>query len=256
MPDQISSNDLSWLDWQNEIQVKWALNYFAAQASIAPPKQPSPVDFDKLRTWLEALPVNDSATLLLTKAKNAWRQQKHRKQKPGYKAYNFVLPTQVETTLKQLARLQRTNMTEALRNLIGEALVVEKHHQRELRALREKHKQAQERLTEKKNSAEQRVKALAKSRDDQADAARALVKEIGELLWQKVENELQITRALASPDERTALDELHAEELEKLKHRLPLQSRFDAFSSRPSQRAIPQRTIGSDRPTQPKTSSQ
>ncbi|EMK8930903.1 TPA: hypothetical protein ACKR1B_003367 [Pseudomonas aeruginosa] len=253
MPEQISSNDLSWLDWKNEIQVKWALNYFAAQASIIPPKQPSPVDFDKLRTSLEALPVNDSATLLLTKAKNAWRQQKHRKQKAGHKAYNFVLPTEVQATLKQLARMRKTNMTEALKELIGEAFEKEKHHQKELKALQEKHKQAQERLTEKKQNAERQVKKHSMSITDQTLAARALATEIKDLLWQKVENELQITRALASPDERAALDELHAEELEKLKLRLPLQSRFDAFSSRPSQRSMPLRTIGSDAPSQPRT---
>lgn len=259
MSDQISTINhswLNWLSWQDEKQMKWAVNYFTKKGFVYLRIWSPEASSTSLKSWLEERPNNAETELLLARAQNAWRQQKHRKQKPGHKAYNFVLPTEVQTTLKQLARMQRTNMTEALKNLIGEALEAEKHHKRELRALLEKHKQAQERLTEKKNNAEQQIKTYAKSIADHTHATKVLAAEVKELLWHKVEHTLGITRAAASPDERTALDELQTEELEKLKHRLPLNSRFDAFSSRPSQRATPQRTIGSDSPAQPKTSTE
>lgn len=254
MPEQISSNDLSWLDWKNEIQVKWALNHFSKKGFVV--MRPWAIEDapNSLRAWLEEKQSDAETKLLLAKAQNAWRQQKHRKQKAGHKAYNFVLPTEVQATLKKLARERKTNMTEALKELIGEAFEKEKHHQKELKALQEKHKQAQQRLTEKKKNAEQQVKKHAMSIADQTLAARALATEIKDLLWHKVENELQATRESASPGDRSALDELYTEELEKLKQRLPLQSRLDAFSSRPSQRAMPQRATGSDAPTEPKTS--
>ena len=247
MPDQISSIDLSWLDWQNEIQVKWALNYFSKKGFAFLRAWAIEDAQLSLKAWLEEKQT-DSQTLLLARAQNAWRQQKHRTQKPGYKAYNFVLPTKVQATLKQLARMQRTNMTEALKNLVEEALVVEKHYQKARKALERKHKQARDELTEKRKKAEQQVRTHARSIADHTLTVRALAAEIKDLLRQKVENELQITRESASPDELTALDELHAEELEKLKQRLPLQSRFDAFSSRPSQHVMPHRTAGSDSP--------
>jgi hypothetical protein len=256
MPEQISSNDLSWLDWKNEIQMKWALNHFSKKGFVV--MRPWAIEDapNSLRAWLEEKQSDAETELLLAKARNAWRQQKHRKQKAGHKAYNFVLPTEVQATLKQLARMRKTNMTEALKELIGEVFEEEKHHQRELRSLQEKHKQAQTRLTEKQKNAERQVKALAKSRGDHADTSRALAKEIRELLWHKVEQTLGNTRESVAPEDRTALDKRYAEELEKLKQRLPLQGRFDAFSSRPSQRATPHRTTRSESPPPQKSSSQ
>jgi len=264
MPITVSSDALKWLDWTSEKQMKWALNYFATKASITPPEQPSPADFAELRTWIEALPNNDSAKLLLTKAKNAWRQQKHRKQNFGFKAYNFVLPTEVQATLKKLARMQRTNMTEALKELIREALEAEKHHQKELKGLQNGHKQALEnlrrgqsearkRLIEQKKNAERQIKTYAKSLAELDRATKELADEIRGLLWHKVENETGISRQLASKDEYATLNELHAEELEKLNSRLRMQSVVDAFSNRPRQRPTQHRPPSYDSPQDPKT---
>lgn len=258
MTDQTTPNDLSWLNWENEKQMKWALNYFSKKGFVCLAAWSSKVSTDSLKAWLEERSGSADTELLLGKAKNAWRQQKNRKHNPGYKAYNFVLPTEVQATLKQLAGMQRTNMTEALKKLIGEAWVAEKHHQKELKVLREEHKQAlenlrrgqsetQKRLTEQKKKAEQQIKTYAKSKAAIEHTTKELAAEAKELLWHKVENELQITRESALPDERASMDELHTEELEKLRRRFKLQSGFDIFSDRPNQRAAPHRTPRSSR---------
>jgi DNA repair exonuclease SbcCD ATPase subunit len=253
MAETISSDALKWLDWENEKQMRWALRYFAAKVSRVSPALPTPEDFATVKAWIENLPNNDSAKLLLAKAKNAWRQQKHRKQNPGHKGYNFVLPTGVQATLKQLASKRGTNMTEALKELIGEALEAEKHHQKELKGLQNEHKQtlenlkrvqseAQKRLIEQKKNAERQIKTYAKSLAYFDRATKELANEIRELLWHKVENELGISRQSASQDQHATMDELHAEQLEKLNGRLKMQGGIDAFSNRPSQRSTQHRS--------------
>ncbi|MNF77015.1 hypothetical protein D3C84_591420 [compost metagenome] len=258
MSETVSSDALKWLDWTSDKQMKWALSYFSKKGFFGNLGAPEADPIDELKRYLERNLGSDESQLKLGKAKNAWRQQKHRKQNLGFKAYNFVLPTEVQATLKKLARMQRTNMTEALKGLIGEALEEEKHHQKELNALRDEHRktleklrqgqsEAQKRHSEQKKKAEQQIKAYAKSIADRDHAAKELASEIRELLWHKVETVLQITRAALPSDERTALDELHAEELDTLKRRLKLQNGVDAFSDRPL-RKINARTPGSETP--------
>ncbi|PKM23393.1 MAG: hypothetical protein CVV09_20800 [Gammaproteobacteria bacterium HGW-Gammaproteobacteria-13] len=264
MTKTITSDALKWLDWQSDKQMKWALQHFSKKgflhiATWSPETAPL-----HLKRWLEEKPISADTELLLDKAKNAWRQQKHRKQNSGHKGYNFVLPTGVQATLKQLASKRGTNMTEALKELIGEALEAEKHHQKELKGLQNGHKQAlenlkreqseaQKRLIQQKKNAEQQINTYAKGLADLDHATKELAEEIRELLWHKVENEIGISRQLASQDEYATLAELHAEELEKLNSRLRMQGVVDAFTNRPRQRPIQNRTPSSDSSQNPKT---
>jgi predicted Zn-dependent protease with MMP-like domain len=248
MSDQTTPNDLSWLDWGNEKQMKWALQHFSKRGffHLATWSQESAIP--QLKIWLEGMPSSADTELLMDKAKNAWRQQKHRKQNPGHKGYNFVLPTGVQATLKQLASKRGTNMTEALKELIGEALEEEKHHQKELKGLQNQHKQTlenlkrgqsevQKRLTEHKKNAERQIKAYAKTLADLNRATKELAEEIRRLLLHKVENELGISRETASPDDLSTLNELHTEELAILKRRFTLEHAIEAFSDRPPRKA-------------------
>lgn len=153
MPTPPSSKDFrfpDWLDFKNEDQVAWLRRYFGKKEFASDPALNGPMEF-----FLDKLPDSRASYELLLKAKSAWRQKQQRQQRKGIKAYSFLLPVEVHTTLKRIANIRRISMTEAVECAINETLQTSKKHSEELNTLISSHK----REIAKKN---QELKSLRK----------------------------------------------------------------------------------------------
>lgn len=238
MNSTTSKSKLDWLKEHDLEQLQWAIRYFSSRRVDMPKPRTFPSDtYRELVDWLTNLPNDPTSRELLDLARAAWRQKKCRQRSPGKKAYNFLLATTAHANLESLAHLRRTTMTTALDELIAEALKNEKHHKKELKALQEKQKDQLEevkaRLDETKKKAEHKIQGLTKKISDFDLVAKELGAEVLRLLRVNCETELRATDKPFTEEDQAVLDELHQEELSKIKARLARATAHSAFSSRP-----------------------
>jgi hypothetical protein len=115
--------DHDWIDKKNVVQIGWLWDYLPPYYTSAHvPK--SAIDkyyssiliFDSLYS-----DQPDSALLLQLKAKKAWSQKKHRDNRNGKKAFNFVMHERTKLMLDELALHEDRKVGEMLERIIKQA---------------------------------------------------------------------------------------------------------------------------------------
>ena len=200
MDTSIGNARLKWLKSNDKAQMQWVRRYLLKKGTANQPL----ADTD-LIAWLESQENNADYRESIGLMSAAWRQKKYRDQNSGRKPYSFHLPTSAQATLKNLAFSKRLTITAVLEQIISEAREDEKHHTKELRALKKEHK----------------------GMLDKAKESSKLSKELCELQLRAKE-----ISPLTEEDE-AAMNSLYKEELEKIEDRLALPKGLDAFNSRP-----------------------
>ena len=110
----------SWLDLNNEEQVKWAISYLIRTGHITGYIQD--FNFTVLQDFFKKITnsyTDDKIELLVRKMKTAWSQKKTRSHVRGKKAYSFIMHTSIGDILKRLSGKSPVNQT--LEELIKDA---------------------------------------------------------------------------------------------------------------------------------------
>ena len=222
MDTSIGNARLKWLKSNDKAQMQWVRRYLLKNGNTNLPL----ADTD-LIAWLESQENNADYRESIGLMSAAWRQKKYRDQNSGRKPYSFHLPTSAQATLKKLAFSKRLTITAVLEQIISEALEDEKHHTKELRALKKEHKGMLDKAKESSLEKENKISELG-------NAAKKLGAEVSKL--SKELCELQLRAKEISPlteEDEAAMNSLYKEELEKIEDRLALPKGLDAFNSRP-----------------------
>lgn len=112
-----------WIDINNAAQINWLWDHLSRLNNPLPPSTSM-----KERYYLSILIFDsmysdapDSALLLQMKAKKAWSQKKHRDNRNGKKAFNFVMHERTKLMLDELATHEDRKVGEMLERIIKQA---------------------------------------------------------------------------------------------------------------------------------------
>lgn len=117
----------SWLNEKDSDEWRWAAGYLSSRCSSSLQDKLSllaDVDFSRLVRSIHALESEAEGVKLIERLRNAIRQRRYRLSKGGRKTCSFTLPLETKTTLKRLAKLNKTTETALIERLIEGAVQV------------------------------------------------------------------------------------------------------------------------------------
>ena len=117
----------SWLNEKDSDEWRWAAGYLSSRCSSSLQDKLSllaGVDFSRLVRSIHALESEAEGVKLIERLRNAIRQRRYRLSKGGRKTCSFTLPLETKTTLKRLAKLNKTTETALIERLIEGAVQV------------------------------------------------------------------------------------------------------------------------------------
>ncbi len=117
----------SWLNEKDSDEWRWAAGYLSSRCSSSLQDKLSllaDVDFSRLVRSIHALESESEGVKLIERLRNAIRQRRYRLSKGGRKTCSFTLPLETKTTLKRLAKLNKTTETALIERLIEGAVQV------------------------------------------------------------------------------------------------------------------------------------
>jgi hypothetical protein len=110
----------SWIDRNNEVQVSWAWDHLPNKL-ITPNLKPLTTEecylaiVGKILSWSN---TSYELELMISKAKKAWSQKKHRDSKVGTKTYSFSLSIEAKSKLDSIAKAKDKKLNATLEGII------------------------------------------------------------------------------------------------------------------------------------------
>ena len=205
-----SDDPWSWVDWNDETQVKWLEDKLNAHS---PGFRQNFYQILSLSELLSAW-LNENTWRLseVAKWKEAWRKKRSRALNPSIKQVNVRLESSQVGQLRQLERDRRANKTQVIRQLIGDAA-------KELKG-----EKAKNRIKRKKY--DENLRALKRENNDRIRVYIGIIRD----LYQELDTLLpdacraEILRQAEGDDPQvseTAVRELGREKVESIRSRLP-----------------------------------
>ncbi|MGY2228160.1 hypothetical protein ACW9IX_02990 [Pseudomonas tolaasii] len=111
----------NWLNEKDSDEWRWAASYLSSRCSSSLQNSLSTLadsNFSYLVRSIHALESEAEGVKLIERLRNAIRQRRYRLSKGGRKTCSFTLPLETKTTLKRLAKNQRTTETALIQRLI------------------------------------------------------------------------------------------------------------------------------------------
>ncbi|MEC8328125.1 MAG: hypothetical protein VX100_18845 [Pseudomonadota bacterium] len=121
--DTFTGIDHGWIYKKNVVQINWLWDYLSSYNTSGYVPTSSIDKYYSSILIFDSLYSNqpDSALLLQMKAKKAWSQKKHRDNRNGKKAFNFVMHERTKLMLDELATHEDRKVGEMLERIIKQA---------------------------------------------------------------------------------------------------------------------------------------